>query len=53
VLVAFLASCGGGDDNSTTVSVETVSSKPEFVSGGNALVRLRPQGARWPACKSG
>ena len=43
VLVAFLASCGGGDDNVTTVSVETLSSKPEFVSGGNALVRLRSQ----------
>ena len=43
IVVSFLASCGGGDDNPTTVSVETVSSKPEFVSGGNALVRLRSE----------
>ena len=40
LIVAALSSCGGDDDGSS-VTVETLSSKPELVSGGSALLRVR------------
>lgn len=41
----FLAGCGGSDDSDTpaqSLRVSTVSSMPEYVSGGDALVEIAP-----------
>jgi hypothetical protein len=40
--VVLLSSCGDGDDTpATTVKLETVSSSPQWVSGGDARIRVR------------
>jgi hypothetical protein len=42
---AFLVACGGSDDDSTAPTVQVLSSKPEYVTGGDALVAIKPAAA--------
>ncbi|MDB6000145.1 MAG: hypothetical protein JWP52_1844, partial [Rhizobacter sp.] len=37
---AVLAACGGSDDGPAAPTLSVLSSKPEFVSGGDALVEV-------------
>ncbi|MGF6507093.1 DUF6351 family protein [Paraburkholderia sp. 32] len=43
VLALSLGACGGGSDNSPTgvVTVQTLSSRPDVVSGGDALIQVQ------------
>jgi hypothetical protein len=45
---ATLASCGGSDDRSAAPTVQVLSSKPELVTGGTALVAVRPEDSNGP-----
>jgi hypothetical protein len=42
---AVLVACGGGDDGPPTPAIEVLSSKAEHVTGGDALVAVRPSGS--------
>jgi len=41
LLLTALAACGGGDSSPLVVTVQTLSSRPDVISGGDALVQLQ------------